>query len=294
MFCLKCGANLPDGSSFCNVCGADLRSNTASQPAAPQQPVQNYQPQQPQQYYQGGQPPIPPNQPYQTPAYQPIMAAPGKNYAVPIICAVAGAAIIALVIVLIIVLGGNKEGSSSNGSNGEIGGNISSGIGNNSSSGISGSSQFSDLSFSVDGKQLSNVKVYYCYGDIENGIEGDIIVFLGQRNDMKFGITVNLVDGRAKPNNTYYQSDFGQNMMIQAIYLDTGSGEQGYAGISGRDSNAGARITLGNISRSNIAEVSVHAPISFDQGNLTMSAKGTAHYKSYDEVQQILVEYLKS
>ena len=43
MKCIKCGADLPDGSVFCTNCGAKLDAGqpaqTPSQPQAPAQPV---------------------------------------------------------------------------------------------------------------------------------------------------------------------------------------------------------------------------------------------------------------
>ena len=41
MFCPKCGNNLPDNATFCNVCGTPMNNN---QPMPPQQPQQYYQP----------------------------------------------------------------------------------------------------------------------------------------------------------------------------------------------------------------------------------------------------------
>jgi len=67
MFCKKCGANVPDSTSFCPNCGEDLR---VPQPTQPQQPIQ-----QPQQQYQAYQ------QPYQTANFA-KPATPGKGFGI--------------------------------------------------------------------------------------------------------------------------------------------------------------------------------------------------------------------
>ena len=75
MYCPNCGAQLPDGAAFCNVCGQPQQN---ARPAY-QQPQQNYQQpyQQPQQNYQ--QPYYQqPQQPYQQPYY------PQQNYRQPV------------------------------------------------------------------------------------------------------------------------------------------------------------------------------------------------------------------
>ena len=73
MFCLKCGAELPDGVKFCTNCGAPTaQSIPAAPPAAPappEQPTQGFAPAAPS--YQQTQPP-------QTPPY-PTQQYPGQN-----------------------------------------------------------------------------------------------------------------------------------------------------------------------------------------------------------------------
>ena len=61
VFCPNCGAQLPDGTTFCTSCGTPLGQQAA--PQQPQQPQQVYQ--QPQQTYQ---------QPYQQPYQQQYQA----------------------------------------------------------------------------------------------------------------------------------------------------------------------------------------------------------------------------
>ena len=57
-FCQKCGNQVPDGTTFCQVCGAPMAQQAPAQQAAPQ-----YQPPQAPQY-----------QPPQAPQYQPPQA----------------------------------------------------------------------------------------------------------------------------------------------------------------------------------------------------------------------------
>ena len=65
MFCLNCGTQLPDGSNFCNNCGA---AQTAAPASAAQRVVPPQQPVFPQQ-------PVYPQQGFQQPAYaQPVYA----------------------------------------------------------------------------------------------------------------------------------------------------------------------------------------------------------------------------
>ena len=65
-FCQKCGNQVPDGTTFCQVCGAPMAQQAPAQQAAPQ-----YQPPQAPQY----QPPQAPQyQPPQAPQYQPPQA----------------------------------------------------------------------------------------------------------------------------------------------------------------------------------------------------------------------------
>ena len=66
MFCPKCGAQLPDGTTFCTSCGQPLAQQAAPQQQAYQQP--QYQQPQPQQYQQPYQPQY--QQQYQQPQYQ--------------------------------------------------------------------------------------------------------------------------------------------------------------------------------------------------------------------------------
>lgn len=78
MFCNKCGKQLPDGSVFCDGCGASLTGGApVQQPPMPQQPMYG-QPQQP--VY--GQPPYG-QQPYGQPPYgqQPYYSAPNPMFA---------------------------------------------------------------------------------------------------------------------------------------------------------------------------------------------------------------------
>ena len=88
MKCIKCGADLPDGSVFCTNCGAKLDAGqpqqaspydqpgqAPSQPQAPAQPVAG-QPVKPQQASPYGQPAQAPSQP-QAPA-QPVAGQPGQ------------------------------------------------------------------------------------------------------------------------------------------------------------------------------------------------------------------------
>ena len=63
-FCSKCGANLPDGARFCNVCGAPQNNAPAQpyqQPYQQPQPYQQAPPYQQPQYFQQA----PPVQAYQ-------------------------------------------------------------------------------------------------------------------------------------------------------------------------------------------------------------------------------------
>lgn len=63
-FCSKCGANLPDGARFCNVCGAPQNpapAQTYQQPYQQPQPYQQAPQYQQPQYFQQA----PPVQPYQ-------------------------------------------------------------------------------------------------------------------------------------------------------------------------------------------------------------------------------------
>ena len=76
MYCLKCGAQLPDGSAFCNVCGQP-QINSQQPNNRPQQNYQqgyqqqNYQQNYPQQNYQQGyRQPVYQQQAYQQPIYQ--------------------------------------------------------------------------------------------------------------------------------------------------------------------------------------------------------------------------------
>jgi len=64
MFCIKCGTQLPDDSSFCNKCGSPVVAEPTSQPESPPpQPAQRYQPYQDGSYdsrsYQAAQEPVP-------------------------------------------------------------------------------------------------------------------------------------------------------------------------------------------------------------------------------------------
>ena len=44
MFCIMCGANLPDGSNFCNICGKPVTAEPGEQTESPSQPFQRFQP----------------------------------------------------------------------------------------------------------------------------------------------------------------------------------------------------------------------------------------------------------
>lgn len=65
MFCQKCGHQLPDGSSFCNNCGAPQPVSGSQQHQPQQQPYYQNAPQQHSQYtpYPPGQPPVTPKKP---------------------------------------------------------------------------------------------------------------------------------------------------------------------------------------------------------------------------------------
>lgn len=60
-FCSKCGANLPDGARFCNVCGAP-QSGAPTQSYQQPQPYQQAPPYQQPQYFQQAPPTPPPAQ----------------------------------------------------------------------------------------------------------------------------------------------------------------------------------------------------------------------------------------
>ena len=70
MFCPKCGAQLPDGTTFCTSCGQALAQQAAPQQQAYQQPYQQ-QPYQQQPYQQQAyQQPYPQQQPVYKPPVQ--------------------------------------------------------------------------------------------------------------------------------------------------------------------------------------------------------------------------------
>ena len=75
MFCPKCGAQLPDGTTFCTNCGAALSQQEAPQQAAPQQTYQ-----QPQQGYQQPYQQQPYQQTYQQPYQAPVQELPTQPF----------------------------------------------------------------------------------------------------------------------------------------------------------------------------------------------------------------------